>query len=144
MSLWGNVDNANNRPKYANTANVLGISVAEAEANTGVAHPGWVQVTLGTGPVASITIDGAGTGYANGDAVVAANTNGSGFVGEVVTDGTGAITDVTIVEAGQYSVAPVLTITTAAGTTGALSAVVEGGRFGRAQQETLVAMSSIA
>lgn len=142
MSLWGNVDNANNRPKYANTADVLGIDVAETDANTGIVHAGWVKVTTGTGPVVSIEITGAGTGYANGDAIVAANTNGDGFTGEVATDGSGVITSVTITTGGLYSAAPDLTIDTVGGTAGTLVATVAG-RAGRVHQETLVAMSSI-
>lgn len=55
MPLWGSQDNAtgNNKPKYANTANVMGVSVTE-RANTmndgpKIAHTGWVLRTAGTG-----------------------------------------------------------------------------------------------
>ena len=142
MALWSNTDNANGRPTFANNSTVVGMSVAEAQANTGVAHPGWVKVTVGTGGVASVTIGAAGTGYANGDAVIAANTNGSGFDGSVTTDGNGAITAVTVSSAGSYTAAPTLTITTSGGANATLTAVL-GGRAGRVFKETLVAMGSI-
>lgn len=142
MSLWGNIDQANNRPKYANTADVTGMTVAEAQANTGVAHPGWVKVTTGTGGVTSITISAGGTGYANGDAIVAANTTGSGFSGSVTTNANGVITGVNITAPGSYTAAPALTITTSGGSAANLVATL-GGRAGRVFKETLVAMSSI-
>lgn len=142
MSLWGNVDNANDRPTFANTSAVTGMTVAEAQANTGVAHPGWVLVTTGLGGVLSIEITAAGAGYANGDAIVANTASGNGFTGSVTTDANGAITAVTIATPGQYSAAPALTITTSGGANGVLTATV-GGRAGRVHKETLVAMSSI-
>lgn len=146
MALWGNTDTANNKPKFvgaANVAKVTGVTVAEAQADKGVVQPGWVQVTTGTGPVISIAIGTPGTGYANGDAIVAAGTNGAGFTGSVRTNGAGAITSVQIATGGQYSAAPVLTITSTAGANGVLTATV-GGRAGRKFQETLVALSSMS
>jgi len=146
MSLWGNKDQANNKPKFVGAANlalVTGMTVAEAQANTGVANPGWVQVTTGKGGVVSVAITGGGTGYANGEPVVAANTYGDGFAATIGTNGSGVITSVNVSARGQYSQAPALTITTAAGTTGALTATV-GGRAGRVFKETLVAMGSIS
>ena len=146
MPLWGNKDTANNKPKFvgaANVAKVSGVTVAEAQTDKGIAQPGWVQTTLGTGGVVSISITTPGTGYANGDAVVAANTYGSGFAGTVTTNAAGAITAVNIASPGQYTQAPALTITTTAGTTGALTATV-GGRAGRKFSETLVALGSMS
>lgn len=145
MSLWSNKDNANGVPKFVGTANVAkvtGVTVAEAQADKAVVQPGWVQVTTGTGPVVSIAIGTAGTGYANGDVVAAANTYGSGFAGTVRTNGAGAITSVDVTARGQYSQAPALTITTTAGTLGVLTATV-GGRAGRVFKETLVALGSM-
>ena len=140
MSLWGNVDNANNRPKYANTSAVTGMTVAEAQANTGVAHPGWVQVTVGQGAVVSIAISAGGTGYANGAALSFANTNGSGAAATLSTNSTGGITSLTITAGGLYSAAPVITAPTG---TGANLVATVAGRAGRTQKETLVAMSSM-
>lgn len=140
MSLWGNVDNANNKPKFANTADVTGMTVAEAQANTGVANPGWVKVTLGTGPVVSIAISAGGTGYANGASLTFATTNGSGAAVTLSTNSTGGITSVTISAGGQYTAAPVITAPTG---TGANLVATVAGRAGRSFKETLVAMSSI-
>ena len=55
MSLYGNLDNAtgNNKPKYANTSNVYGVSATERANTSGdgpkITHTGWVQRTAGTG-----------------------------------------------------------------------------------------------
>jgi hypothetical protein len=50
MALWGNVDQAADKPKYLNTAakaETFGISAAEAalasNKGKGVQHPGWVR-----------------------------------------------------------------------------------------------------
>jgi len=140
MALWGKNDVPGDRPKYANTADVLGISTAEAQADKKIAHPGWVKETRGTGPVVSINVTAAGTGYANGAAVTAATTHGSGFAGTARTNGAGGLTGINITSGGQYHQAPVLTV---AGGTGATVVATVGGRAGRVHNETLVAMGSI-
>lgn len=141
MSLWGkNSANTSQKPKYANAAmTVVGVTAAGAHAN-GVTHSGWVQTTKGKGPVKSITVSAGGTGYSNGGAVTAANTNGSGFAGTITTNGAGAIVSITITAGGSYTTAPVLTA--AGGSNAALTAVM-GGRANRVMKETLVAGGSM-
>jgi hypothetical protein len=146
MPLWGNKDTANNKPKFvgsANVAKVSGVTVAEAQADKGIAQPGWVQTTLGTGGVASIAVTTPGTGYANGDVVAAANTYGDGFAGTVRTNGAGAVSSIAVTSPGQYTQAPALTITSTAGNNAVLAATV-GGRAGRKFSETLVALGSMS
>ncbi len=142
MALWGNKDTAANRPKYANTADVTGITVAEATADAGVAHPGWVKVTKGTGSIASVTVSAGGTGYANGD-VVTATGEGEGFAGTVRTNASGVITSINVTAGGTYTAVPTLAVTSEEGAGATLTAVVSGGRFGREFKETLVAMNSM-
>lgn len=162
MSLWGNLDNAtgNNKPKYSNTATTYGVSVTE-EANTlgdgpKVAHSGWVLQTIGTGPLASLTIANSGTGI-----------NSSGFL--TVSGGGGAnanisyaiansqntlqsfstnpawnvVASVTIVSGGNsFTSAPTVRYTGANTIRPQFTATV-GGRAGRRSYETLVATGSI-
>lgn len=141
MSLWGNTDTANNKPKFANTADVSGVTIAEAQANTGIAHPGWVKTTVGTGPVTAIAVTAGGTGYSNGAALTISGGGGSGAAGTIVVSG-GAITGVVITAGGSgYTSAPTVTAPTG---TGATFSVTLGGRAGRSFKETLVALASMS
>jgi hypothetical protein len=162
MSLWGNLDNAtgNNKPVYSNTATTYGVSVTEA-ANTDVdgpkvAHSGWVLQTVGTGPIAGITIANSG-----------ASINASGFL--IVSGGGGAnanvsyaiansqntlqsfstnpawnvVASVTINSTGDgFTSAPTITYNGANSIRPQFVATV-GGRAGRRSYETLVATGSI-
>lgn len=171
MALWGSNDEANNAPKYAvvgglgvsangqvlyqNTqtslyvtgaaVGVFGVDTTEAGITTGegkkIQHAGWNLRKAGTGPVTSIVINDGGDGYSNGF-ITFTSTNGSGAnASYTVNSVSGAIVSVTLLAEGSgYDVAP-----TADGTDGANSdiTVVVGGRAGRVQYETLVAMGSI-
>ena len=140
MSLWGKTDTANDKPTFANTADVTGITIAEAHANTGVAHPGWVKVTTGTGPVASIAVTAGGSGYTNGASLTISGGGGSGAAGTIQV-ANGAITGVVLSTGGSgYTSAPTVTAPTG---TGATFSVTLGGRAGRSFKETLVALSSM-
>ena len=141
MALWTNVDNPAGRPKYANTAATLGISPAEKAALPGPAHAGWNRTTQGTGPVLSVTVGAAGTGYSNGAATFTGG-GGTGAAGTILTNGAGGILSITITNGGSgYTTPPTVS---GAGGTGATLTAVMGGRSGRVQHETLVAMGSIA
>ena len=161
--LYGTNINAtgNTKPKYANTASVIGVTSAEVANTLGdgkrVAHAGWVQQSIGQGPVASITIVNAGQ-----------NINTNGFLSVTGGGGTGAnisyvigntqnslqtyssnsymngivratvaysssdfVSAPTITYSGSNTVAPVLT-------------AVMGGRAGRRFYETLVASGSMS
>lgn len=137
MSLWGSTDQANNKPKYANTANVYGVDAAESGVAGGdVPHTGWVEVKKGAGTVVSVTINDGGTGYANGELV---EFSAGDAVAVIATDASGVITAVTVTDGGTPLLAtPTATPNTVGGSTADLTAVL-GGRFGRTQFEVLVA-----
>jgi hypothetical protein len=163
MAQWGKTDAAADSPfmtaqqlkEKANTANrdalygnttstagVFAVDAAEQAAGADVAHTGWILRRLGTGPIVSIAISTAGSGYANGETfTVAAPGAGANATGTLTTDASGAITDATLVDAGSgfVTVNPTVAITTAAGTGGALTATA-GGRAGRTQTEVLAAI----
>lgn len=145
MSLYGNQDNAtgNNKPKYANTSSVMGVSATEAANTLGdgskIAHAGWVQQTIGTGPIESITIDTAASAAGNGF-VSFSGGGGSGANASFTVDANSNVNSVTVLAGGSdYTSAPTATI---ANSNTVLSVVV-GGRAGRRFYETLVAAGSI-
>lgn len=128
----------------------FGVSAAEAANTSGegkkVAHAGWNLRTRGTGPLASVTVAAAGKSYANSDTfVIAAGTGGTNASGNLVTNSSGNVVSYSLTSGGANfnSAAPTVTITTAAGTGASLTATA-GGRAGRVQYETLVAMGSIS
>jgi len=162
MSLNGNLDGVtgNSKPKYANTSSVYGVSATEAANTLGdgpkVAHAGWVLQTVGTGPLASITITNPGSGI-----------NAAGFLTISGGGGTGAnasyaiansqntlqsfstnsawnvVASVVINSPGSgFTSAPTITYT-GANTTRPLFTATVGGRAGRRHYETLVAMGSV-
>jgi hypothetical protein len=164
MPLWGNLDGAtgNSKPKYANVASTMGVSVTE-QANSlsefngnHPAHSGWVKQTLGTGGISTITISAGGTGI-----------NASGFLTISGGSGTGAnasytransqntlqsfstnptwnvIATVVVNNPGTgFTSAPTITYTGANSTRPTFTATV-GGRAGRKFYETLVATGTI-
>lgn len=169
MPLWRGTDQANNAPQHqivtGNTANgqtmfnnttpsafvsgqatgVFAVDTTEAGLNKGVAHPGWVVVRQGSGPVASFTIVSGGTGYSNSDTF---RVSGGvvNAVANLQTNATGGIINVVFSNFGNgftNTASLTRTITTGAGT-GANVTVTLGGRAGRVHMETLVAMSSIS
>jgi hypothetical protein len=128
----------------------FGVSPAECSNTAGegkmVAHAGWNLRTRGTGPLTGITVAVPGRLYTNADTFsVAAGAGGTNATGNVVTNATGNLVSVSYTNGGAdfTTAAPVVTITTAAGLTGSLTAVA-GGRAGRTQYETLVAMGSMS
>jgi hypothetical protein len=142
---------------------VFGVSAQET-SNSGsdrVTHAGWVSQKIGTGPVASIGFSG-GTGYNSGGYFVLTD-------GSVLASGTGAnisysiansqnimeafstnaqlnvINTITVVSGGRgySSVSDITYYTTSRGITNATFTIVLGGRAGRKNYETIVAMGSI-
>lgn len=164
MSLNGNLDGVtgNSKPKYANTTSVYGVSVTEAANTLGdgkkVAHAGWVQQTLGTGPVLSITIDSAGSGInASGFLSISpSDTGGINANASFVTANSqntlqtystnsawNVVTSIVVNNPGSgYTSAPTVLYVGANTTRPAFTAVM-GGRAGRRHYETLVAMGSL-
>lgn len=146
MSLYGNIDYAsgNNKPKYANTANVYGVSATEAANTQGdgnkITHTGWVQQSVGTGPVTAVTISDANTASGPGF-ITFTGGGGSGANASFTVDANNIVNSVTLVSGGSgYTSAPTAAIS---GSNTVLTVEV-GGRAGRRFYETLVAGGSIS
>lgn len=133
----------------------FGVSAAEAANTLGegkkVTHAGWNLRTQGTGPLGTITISAAGGLYTNANYLtVAAGTGGVPAVANLVTTPGGNVIGYTVnsvsnpaatLGSGFISTTPAVTITTSTGS-GATITATAGGRAGRVQYETLVAMGS--
>lgn len=146
MSLYGNQDNAtgNNKPKYANTSSVMGVSATEAANTQGdgqkITHAGWVQQTLGTGPVASIAILAANTAASGNGFITFSGGGGSGANASFTVDANNLVNSVTLLNGGSgYTSVPTASIANSTTT----FTVTTGGRSGRRFYETLVAGGSI-
>jgi hypothetical protein len=135
MAKWGATNNVSSMPQWCHTAsgaphgvagsgntntNVYGANVASTHGNTvfgiDAAHvsnathhvsgtPGWTLVLKGTGPVATASINAAGSAYGNGETVTVSNgtsnatitltSNATGnLVGAAVTNGGGGFNNV--------------------------------------------------
>ena len=179
MSLWGNLEAANNAPKssamagyggntpqvtsnaqvyYANTQinsfisdaaiGVFGVSASE-QANATAAiqgvpqHSGWVVRKVGTGPVVTITANAGSVAtnsfitFSRGDGI--AGSGNTAANARIFVNTAGYIMNVTVVSGGEYANTPIATATSG---NSALT-ITMGGRAGRVQTETLVAMGSI-
>lgn len=169
MSLWSISDSSNAAPIHAgvastNNANgatlfgsttisefttnqavgVFGVDTTEqgVAGNPVGAHAGWVLVKQGTGPVATITAN-ANSYSPDGNVFIDFSGGGDGSTSanaRIVTNATGLITSITLVSGGNYLSAP--TLGEVPNSNVAIT-VTMGGRAGRRQSETLVAMSSI-
>jgi hypothetical protein len=163
MSLYGNLDGitGNSKPKYANTSSVYGVSATEAANTLGdgpkVAHAGWNEQTIGTGPIASVTITNGGQNY-NSAGYIVVSGGGDGTVNLAYTIANSrntlqtyssnsywnTIATVVIHSPGAgFNVAPTLTPNGPNSANFATFSVTLGGRAGRRSYETLVAGGSI-
>lgn len=169
MSLWSISDSSNAAPKHvgvaatknANGANLFGsTTISEYTTNQAVgvfgvdtteqgvtanprgAHAGWVVVKQGTGPIATITAN-ASSYSPDGNVYLEFTGGGTGNTSanaQIVTNGAKLITGITLTTGGNYLSAP--TIGAVPNSNVAIT-ITMGGRAGRKQAETLVAMSSI-
>lgn len=152
MSQWGNQDFANNAPKYLNTnhpgnTNVFLVNssrLANASFGDGkaVAHQGWVKINQGTGFVAGISISNNSSTktYANGYLTITGSSTSQANA-QLVVNGTSNLSIIINNPGAGYNTAP--TITSSGGNNAQLIfTVTPGGRMGRVQAETLVALSS--
>jgi hypothetical protein len=106
MPMWGATEYAsgNQKPLYANTANVFGVSTTEMSgANAAVLqHAGWVDFKLGVGPIANIRpnvqANLAGRGYNTANFMVFTGGGGSGANASYQVDG--QLVDIQILNAG--------------------------------------------
>lgn len=154
----------------ANTANTIGVS-ANAYSNTsgptffagkgGPGHAGWINIRIGRGYVAGIdTITAAGNnitvnsfaliwgGNGSGANIQVTGVSGNGIVGNVTqltirNGGSGYNTAINGANAGVSG--PMNVVILRSGTTGsnAFATVLMGGRAGRVEAETIVAMGSL-
>jgi len=179
MSLWGNLEAANNAPKssampgyggstpqvtsnaqvyYANTRinafvsdaaiGVFGVSASEqANATSTIQgvpqHAGWVVRKVGTGPVVTITANSGAVAvnsfitFSRGDGISGSGNTAANA--RIFVNTAGYIMNVTVISGGEYANTPIAT----ANTGNSALTVTVGGRAGRVQTETLVAMGSM-
>jgi hypothetical protein len=158
------VSNSTINGSKANTSKyygaVWGVSSTEA-ANTlvdgkKVAHAGWVSQKIGTGPIASIAITNGGSGYnAAGFLRVSGGGDGTVNVSYAIANSQNTlqsyssnaawntISSITIVNPGAgFNVAPTV-IAPGSNISAASFAITLGGRAGRVNYETLIAMGSM-
>lgn len=160
------ISNSTINGSKANTAKyygaVWGVSATE-QANTLARadghhsqHAGWVSQKIGTGPVASINITNGGQGYnANGFLTISGGGDATINVRYTIANSLNtlqsfssnarlnSIASITIVNPGAgFNVAPTV-IAGGANIVAATFAVTLGGKAGRVQYETLVAMGSM-
>lgn len=146
MPLWGLRDftSGNNKPNWANTANVYGVDVSEAQAannRTRRMAPGWVEFQRGRGYILSAAITNAGSNITSsgfvtldgGGVDVAANLS------YTINTSTNTVNSVSVVRAGEgYLNVPNATVANTGVGFPAIFSLVFGGRFGRNVHETLV------
>jgi hypothetical protein len=164
MPLWGNLNGptGNSKPKYANVASTLGVSVTEKSNTQAIAagnispHSGWVKQTLGTGGIATITISSGGTGINSAGFLTISGGGGTGANASYTTANSqntlqsfstnpawNVIATVALNSPGTgFTSAPTVTYTGANSTRPTFTATV-GGRAGRKFYETLVATGTI-
>lgn len=159
------ISNSTINGSAANTAKyygaVYGVSATEA-ANTlvdggKVAHAGWVSQKIGTGPVATITIANGGQGYNAAGFLTISGGGGDGTINVSYTIANSlnsmqsyssnarqnTIASITINSPGAgFNAAPTV-IAGGSNIAPASFTVTLGGRAGRVQYETLVAMGSM-
>lgn len=146
----------NNNVAMKKAVGQFGVSAAEAANTSGegkkVAHAGWNLRTVGTGSLATLVISDPGKQYANGDVVtINAGTGGTNATATVATSPLGNVTSVSITSVGGGFITTAPSGITVANSTGgattgsnAVFTATVGGRAGRVQYETLVAMGSQA
>jgi hypothetical protein len=156
-----NAGKANTDKFYGST---FGVSATEEAALTTypVQHAGWVSLKIGTGPIRNISVVNAGQGINAAGFLLLTDTSakGSGATANISftianSQNTlqssssnaflNAIATLTIVNGGTgWSNASQITVTTnGANITAPTFSITLGGRGGRRQSETLVAMGSI-
>lgn len=127
---------------------VFGVDAVEAGIvgeGKKVPHAGWNLRKAGTGPIASITLVDGGIDYTSNGYIT---FEGGGGVGAnayyTINAVSNTIESITLTSGGSdYTSAPVANAANSTGVSSATITVEMGGRAGRVQYETLVAMGSI-
>lgn len=171
MPLWGKNDAVSNAmlyiaSQYDNTANDVAamytnaaITTDEGGRSVGLfcvdatevvpgASQGWVMRTEGTGYVTNVGISDGGTGYTNGDIYrISSITGGTNATATIGTNSTGGIITLTLTNSGRFiNGSPTVAATNSTGGSTNTSATLTyslGGRAGRKQYETLVALTNV-
>jgi hypothetical protein len=172
MSLWSNTDANTSVPKFApstvklqNTQSnvdviydntqmslvqtnkgvgIFGVDATEqgVAANPKGGHAGWNLVTLGAGPIVSITAN-SGAYSPDGNVYLSFSGGGKGTLAanaQISVNATSKlILAINVLTPGLYTSAPSATATNA----NASFTITMGGRAGRVHRETLVAMGSM-
>jgi hypothetical protein len=147
--MFGNTQIAAFNTGLRETTGIFGVDTTEqtvsATSNTHPQHAGWVLVTRGTGPIISVTantgavttngaltLTGGGAGATQANVYISVNAQG------YVVNSAIQINELNGFRGGNYLTVP------AHGTAGnAVFTFTLGGRAGRSQTETLVAMGTI-
>ena len=147
--MFGNTQIAAFNTGLRETTGIFGVDTTEqtvsSTSNTHPQHAGWVLVTRGTGPIISVTantgavttngaltLTGGGIGATQANVYISVNTQG------YVVNSAIQINELSGFRGGNYLTVP------AHGTAGnAVFTFTLGGRAGRSQTETLVAMGTI-
>lgn len=168
MSLWKSTDEDVSAPKYSVASGlgvsangqvlfenqtidlyvddlavgVFGVKQSEKAAETSAQHAGWILKKQGTGPILSITAN-TNSHSPDGNLFLTFTGGGTGNTSanaRILTDGNKKILSITVNEGGEYLTAP--TIGTVPNSNATFT-ITMGGRAGRVQSETLVAMGSM-
>jgi hypothetical protein len=145
-ALFGNTQIGAFQTGYKGAVGIFGVDTTEqgvsATSNTHPQHAGWVVVTKGTGPIATISAN-ANSYSPDGNVYLTFTGGGTGTTAanaQIITNGAGLITSISLNSGGNYERAPV--VGTVANSNVAIT-ITMGGRAGRVQTETLVAMGTI-
>lgn len=128
---------------------VFGVTPEEESNTTGegpiVTHAGWTLRKAGTGPVLNITVTNPGANYRSNGFITFTGGGGTGAnASYTVNTVSNTIVSVTVNSGGDgYLTSPVATAANGTGVNSAVFTVTMGGRAGRVEYETLVAMGSM-
>ncbi len=119
---------------------VFGIDTTEQGLITDgkVSHAGWVARTAGAGPIVSVSANAGAVGVNATMTITGGGVNNTPATVVVSTNAAGWITSVTVSNGGLYTSTPTINAMS-----NAVFTVTMGGRAGRVQYETLVAMGSM-
>lgn len=151
MPLWGNTDtvSGNNKPLFANSSDVYGVSTTEALAANNTSKqltPGWVQVTRGTGYLVGVAIGNAGSNIvASGFlSIGGGGSTSNANVRYTVNTVSNTVNSVSIVNPGEGFVSsPSANIANTGVGYPAQLVLTFGGRFNRNTYETLVVVKGM-
>ena len=156
MSEWGNKDLANNKPHFldvgaANTyfsnsevylVNSSRLANASFGNDKAVSHQGWVKIKQGTGFVQQLVVSNVNPSLVYSNAwILFYGSNTSAANAKIVVTGGNNVSVVLNTGGNGYKDIPTANVSGTNNST-LIFTVTPGGRMGRVEAETLVAMSS--